>query len=691
MRGLLLTCTLLLASPALAGDTTPLGGDDIRVVATSPVYTGPTVVPGDFSLSKLTDGVNWSSWASPLRGGVWLRYQFAGTRYVSKVQIIPGCAGSGRTFNDLARPRELVLESNGRTVTLQVDDRRAEQVLDVVPALPAQQLTVRVAEVYRGRRQAVCFTELHFHELTALGTLSPETRVRLEEHAVTLAGEDAAAAIAALTEIGPAAVPRLTMALSDAGDPGLQKNVLAALREIGAPSAAPALLRFWATGPEGATRALAIEALARTGHDSVVDIVVAALADRDLEVADRAAAAIEPFGVTVLPGLERLLESEHPDVVARALGALQHVPDARVVALAARFFRAERSKLRAAAALAVGATGVEAAVPVLRRLALDRHPAVRNAVATALGRIPSPEADLILARLLRDRDPFVGSRALEVLAQSSTGVRHLATYLTEEYAPLGNAAVEFLATTRSAAAMQVVLDALRRGEARFRRALREAVVSYGPAGIEALAQAALEDEALRFDAETVLSAHPLVAVRIIDEVVSRNPSTAPIFLLRALGKGRGAGSLQVLDKVWASGTPSLRVVIVKAWAYYPPAAVRDRVLAAVRGSDPTLRAEAARAGATAGVMELAPLLTEALTSGDIPAAVAIEGLGKLADPSGEPYMVANFKYARMGVRLATLHACKRLETPACLTILYGATNDNDDAIRIEALKLLASR
>ena len=683
---------LLVAGTANAApETTAIQMDDVRDLTTSAEYAGPTETK-NLKLTNLSDGVNYTSWAADnIDGGAWLKYRFAGTRYVSQISVIPGCAGSNRTFAEFGVPTKLRLESaGGRHVDVELSRSRKPQIVEVDPPLPAMLLTVRVIGHRPGKRNAVCFTELALREQTALGQLTEATRAKLETAAAGLAADDAAVHVKTLVTMGPAAVPRLMLALAETDETVLE-NALAALSAIGAPSGATGLLRFWKAGPSDALRVAAIRALARTGHNIAIPAVAAALAAEDFDVADEATKHVGGFGSDILPAIAPLLRSKHEDVVHRALSSLRRVRNEAVVGMAAPFARHKYSKMRVAAAhaLASASGSHEQAFELLRTLASDAVWTVRLAVVDGLRGQTTAEARVVLGKLLRDDEEAVASQALAALAADSGAIRYLASYLVEEHAPLGNEVIRVLSKSKSVSALSAMLSALSRGEARFRSALQDGIAKFGKDGMRQLLDKALAEEDLEADAEAVLIKNPADAVALADGVVSRDPTATPKFVIRALGKGHAAGSLAVLDKVWNAGKPSLQLEVVKAWGHYPGAAVKDRLLASMQGPDPVLRAEAARSASKAGVKEAAAVLVRALKKHHIPADVVIDGLAKLDSKEAVPYMLENFKGARMGERLAILRACSKLQTAPCLRLLYDATQDTDPTIRYEAMKLLA--
>ncbi|MFT5432056.1 MAG: HEAT repeat protein [Myxococcota bacterium] len=474
MRTLILAL-LIVAPTAQAADTQPIKGSSVREVTTSPSYDRPSSINGITRVKNLTDDVVFTSWVGSLgTGPVWLGFRFAGTRYVSKMTIIPGCAGSNRTFGEFGRPKNITLVAGKRETKVKVADRRRMQEIMVDPPLPAQSIKVLITETYKGRQQGVCISEIRFHEQTALGNVTEETRAKIENLAGRLHLGDSGAVVEALVRLGPAAVPRLSLALRDKST-RTQHNALKALYELGSPTAAEALVNYWKRNPPTELRMAALRALARTGDVRGIKYVVEIVGGDDYEAAEAAAEMTAQFGPDVLPALSGLLRGPHRDVRDRVLRALSTIRHPGVVALAAPFVSAPTSKLRAAAAQAIAGSGDEAGLVHLRKLSKDPHPTVRLAIARNADRFPPGEGQQLIARLARDADEFVARTAIETLARMPNGAQYLAKYIAEPDVPLGREAIALLAETGKAAGLDIMVEALRRGEMRYRKTIRLAI------------------------------------------------------------------------------------------------------------------------------------------------------------------------------------------------------------------------
>jgi HEAT repeat protein len=515
------------------------------------------------------------------------------------------------------------------------------------------------------------------------------TRKVIDQNVSHLGTEKSPQAVLGLEAVGPAAIPAVTHALTS-GDFDTQRDSLEVLRRLGSPGASDAILAYWKKKPAKELVPLALGALAATGTSDALRTITELMSSEDFDLADAAADAAGGFGTAILPNLAKLLRSDYDDVVERSLRALSRVSSPQVVPLAAPYITARFSSWRTAAAKALAASGSVDALPHLRLLSDDPHPSVRQAIASFADSFPPGEAQELLARLARDEDDAVARRALHNLAKDAAGVSYLAEYLREDVAPLGDMAIDLLVKKRTPAALNVLIDALARGEARFRSALQAGVAAFGPTGVTALFDASLKDQRLKVDARALLVQFPNLALKLVEPLVIRNPSDVDTALIDTLGRAKAVGSLAIMDHVFAAGSLSGKVAVAKAWAYYPAANVANRVLGAVRHSDPMVRREAAISGSKAGVRELAPILSHALEDNSLDADVVVMALARLKDGAIEAYMLERFRDsdASMRMRLAVLHACKELQTPECIRTLYSAANDANLTIRHEALLLL---
>jgi HEAT repeat protein len=420
-------------------------------------------------------------------------------------------------------------------------------------------------------------------------------------------------------------------------------------------------------------------------------MLVNALSSEDEELVEFADEALSRFGTNIVTPVRSLLTHEHEEVVERALEALRHVRNASVVPLARPFAAHRYSPYRRAAATALTGTDSQPGLALLERLAADPIVSVRLSAARALEGYQRAEIRNLLSQLVRDRDEEVAIQALDLLSGDPGGASYIVDYLNQPVVTFGEQAVLALARTQSNQALNVLIEWLRRGESRFRSALRQGIVTFGRRGVEALLEAAIVDSRLRLDAQKILNTHPTIAAPLIVKVIKRNPAGAPSFVIEALGQNAGSASLKVLDQAYQSGGIQVKMSVVKTWGNYRGELVAKRLMAALQSGNPALKTTAVKAIGNAQVKEAAMPLVKLLTEKDFPAHLAISALGKLRSTAASPHLVIRFSTAPLSERFAILHACSAMQTPSCIKLLYGATDDDDKDVRKEALKLIASR
>ena len=611
-----------------------------------------------------------------------------GTRYISRFELVPGCAGSNRTYSQYSRPNKILLQGRNRTVAIQVNDHRNLQQFEFDPPLPAEELTIRVESAYQGRNSAICFSELRFHEQNIFAGVTENTRKAIESHASALINADGDRHMRALIQLGSVAVPRLLMGL-DHPSIEVQRRSLQALKTIGSPRAAAALLRYHKKGPQPELLPITMQAIARTGDARAVAIFAKALAGDDNELADVAGEAIKDFGSNVLAAVEPLLKHSDDVVVGRALRALSFSREERAVELAAPYASSLRASLRIAAAEALSGKTSPIALELIEKLSTDEIISVRLSVVKSLSQLTNAKHSKLLESMLNDRDYEVAENALNALATREAGIGAIARYLNNPVAPLGNQAVQKLTASGDDAALNIMIEALRRGESRFRVALRRGIAEFGPAGVRALLKAAMNDKWLRSDCEIVMAGHPSIATPLISEMIERDPTSIPPFLIRALNAGSGSQAIVALDKAFASGSTQIQSEVIRAWSRFPAAVVADRLMNVLKNSNHSLRARAVVAVGKAQVKKATATLLELLNDNTFPAELAIEALGRLQVSEAGSIIVSRFKHAPLNIRFAILRACKNIQSTECLKLLYNATDDYNHDLRDEALKLLA--
>ena len=224
-----------------------------------------------------------------------------------------------------------------------------------------------------------------------LGWIGGETAAARLVELLDAAPLVARAAAAALGQLGPAAEPRLLLALETGGS----ARRLLLLPVIGRRAASLVPLLACLDDPDGAVRALACEALGRTGDVSVVDRLFARLADED------------------------------PSVVQAASAAVQSLGSERTSALALAAARSPLPAVRRAALRIVAYFGDPAALDVLIEGVDDDDARIRDVAIGGLPFVEHPRAVASLLAAAAHPSPKTRASAMRALGNASPGVENL--------------------------------------------------------------------------------------------------------------------------------------------------------------------------------------------------------------------------------------------------------------------------
>jgi HEAT repeat protein len=467
----------------------------------------------------------------------------------------------------------------------------------------------------------------------------------------------AEAAVLALEALGPSASSQLLMLLRN-GDSARRAMVLPLITsEMNATADVSRCL----SDPEGQVRALAAQALARTGAVSSVAALFPLLEDPNTRVVQAALSAIQALGSaaterltlaavgspdprvqreglrivrffgyqSALPMALRLVDSPDERLRETAILALSLMDDPAAHRAMLDQTRAADEKTRAMATRALGqAPSSDASVQALIAATSDSDAWVRYYAAQALGRLGAIEALQTLSSLLADAAPQVRVSAIEALSHlpSAEAFDALKAAASSEEADLRRAAVLGLGTLRRADAIPILVKALASADPATRLVAVSALGSFDNAeSAAALSRAANdEDESVRSTAIGLLSNMlscdaTLGLIRLLPEC--RNLDRVRL-ALSAAAPGRIQGLVQGLADaddetaaVLASAlarmrTPEAQQALTHALAL-PNAAVRKAVataLGALGGPEAveTLR-ETARSDADHEVRRIAAL------------------------------------------------------------------------------------
>ena len=270
-------------------------------------------------------------------------------------------------------------------------------------------------------------------------------------------------------------------------DGGVRQSIYEALGRLGAPEALPALSRCLTKERAAPIRAHCIEALGGLRSREALGIILAAFArTTDALVRDHAVDALGNFPHRrVVAALTDLLQADDETLRQRVLLALGRTGAAAAVAPVLNAFEtAQSDDVRFAALHALADLRSPAATDVLSAaLAQAENPRLRAAIAVALGASRDGEAAGTLLALLEDPVPAV--RYIAVDALQSLGIRSaapaLAALARREAATLAGRSGAELAADRLRTMAVLSLQT---------RALRAAVALEPARATEALLEAA---------------------------------------------------------------------------------------------------------------------------------------------------------------------------------------------------------
>lgn len=219
----------------------------------------------------------------------------------------------------------------------------------------------------------------------------------------------------------PAAIVYLAAALRDPGSAAVRQVASDALRNapvealVGAAGQVIPALSVALTDSEWQVYYAARDALAKIGAPAVPTLVKA-LANPAARVGHMSQLALTRIGEPAVPALVQALVSGNAQVRNWAAIALGQISEPSVAPLSKLVTNgATPAPARAAAATALGATGMAAALPPLKQAAGAAEPEVRVAALRGLVQLGDAEATESLVKGLQDPNPAVHEVALQLL------------------------------------------------------------------------------------------------------------------------------------------------------------------------------------------------------------------------------------------------------------------------------------
>jgi len=689
----IIAASCIISSASLAQQTAPVPSAEIIQTTTNNPSHNKSIDKKYTALKNLSDHIKWTSWvASNPTVDPEINIQFHGTRYVTAVRIDAGCAATNDTYRTFSRPKTIVVSSADRSIAANLADRRATQRILITPAMPTDEVTLKITKRYTGKHPAVCLSELHFEEITLPSHVSRETFARIQGLVNALKDANANTAIEELTVLGPTAIPMLMANLQDS-HPIQSLQILETLQRVGSPIATPQLKTFAAKHINSAFTVAILDVLAATKDERTLPIITQILNDKNPAHTLAAAQSLKSFGPAASTILEQALKQPQSTAVTMALlNSLYHSHDDDIFAALQSHLNASNPSVRVAATRNL--KHCDLGNPIVRQAMetciADGHPSIRHAVSTALrGDSNTAVAIPLLAQLLHDPNTWVAREAIASISKSqgTAGARVLSQYLEQDSAPFGLMVIDALGTMKPRQSAHVLLELLRRGEVRFRQAARAAIAKQGRDGLRALLEAALDENSLRRDALETLNAYPDQALPLLMEVVRNRAHALPEFVVTALSATGSHNALHLLDTMWDNRIH--RLAIVKGWSHFTAAQVQSRLTRVLsQETDAAIIRAAVQSAGRAHVRKAIPYMHDLLAQELVPTDLLIGMLGSLQDPTIEPYILKHFVTAPKSDRVAMLNTCHQLGTVECSRLLMNAVTDADGEIQRQAIHLL---
>ena len=456
--------TSLCVSPVLAAEPNALRDDQasisgervarVEVSSTSAVSEQGRRV---YSAANLFDGHDWSAWGSaPANAnGAWVRVGFDRVQYIDRLEYVPGDARTPTSFSQCGRPQRLRIETPTESRTVDLADRKWQQVVSLSPPIATDKLSL-VFESHHGKgaQGGVCLSEIKLAGPKDPFTAIPELRARIETSIADLADDGRAhRGQRELLRIGPPAVAQLIAALDvtnsnqaarvasllgELGDeratevldgltrhsaPAVRESALWGLGALGSAAHYDAIVK-WYDASAGRSKDRAFDALARSGNVRALEIIIAALVGGHAERRLSAEANLGRFGQDGIFAVKPLLVSSVKSERVAALRALGTVdmPEAREL-LYSHLPAAIGSELRAAAIFALSTRGDAAAHTAIASLWDSRYLVERQAVAHALGQFADPGDRELVELLAADLSMSVRQAAARSLARMGSEAR----------------------------------------------------------------------------------------------------------------------------------------------------------------------------------------------------------------------------------------------------------------------------
>jgi HEAT repeat protein len=464
--------------------------------------------------------------------------------------------------------------------------------------------------------------------------------------------DSARAAAAALAALGPDAEPELLRAL---GESSSERRLLL-LPIVGRRSAAAAELIGCLSDPNPSVRALACEALGRTGDDRIVPVLFERLEDPDARVSQGAVAAIQAIGgAEVERRAAELARSTTSRARRPALRILAYFGSPATLPLFLEAMDDPDDRVRDVAANGLAAIDDERARQALLDASNHSSPRTRATALRGLGQTdPSERAWQRLLAALSDADAWVRYYAVQALSRLGvrTSAAPIAALLSDPAGHVRVAAIDALARLRGNDALDALHEALASSDADVvRAALMGVGIVRNPTSIGHLKQAARASDA----------ATRLVALSALAEFDEQDAIHALAEAGSDPDEGVRAAAMNLLSS--KPGVVATRALV--ELVSHP--LTRDRAALALSTHVP-MRVEGIVEGLLVASAELAPVLVAALV--------------RLRHPDARAAVEAAFAFENVSTRRAVASVLSPDITPRARELLEQAEKvDPDDQVR----------
>ncbi len=655
----------------------------------------------DMDPSSVTDGRLGTAWVSDAGASVGetIVVSFTTTRYLTRIDVLPGVGRDNTSFKRHARPARIRVAWEGGEQVFELHDRRKAQPLEFAGLARTSELRVTVEAVHGSTKHGVAISEIVGYEPHDILEVAPALRDKIEGDVAKLGDPDEGdRAMARVISYGRPVVPWLVDHVTR-GDARTSSPALTALLELDAPQA-QRIMRDALIQGTPAQVAVVLRALSEAG---AVGLESALLEAAQRFRGELAIAALDGLASTAdrraLPLLTDALNSGDPQRMAVASSRLSGFDKAgRAVASAALDSDTESVRLSSIAALG-GFVEDPAAVAAVAPLARHASPITRSASIAALGRMSGSHARAALGELLAEVSGSDRGHALAALvAHDDDAIPMLEALLDRDAPELHSEIMDHMAAAQTPGVRSLLVRAVLSVDppAWQRHAVR-ALASHGHGGT-----AALLDE---------LRAYPTSASRAAGFLrrVASSAARPASQMLKDLGPDREYDDLRsvlvstvqtagyengtgaVID-LYRSVTTSdrLRREALTALGHLPTQASRDLVLVEMDHPDPQLARLALQASSRLRDVRAIPKVLARLEGRHVRdwQPDAVEALGALRADGAVPLFQDRMSYATRGIQLAILRACHRIGGRDALRILVDASISDDMTVARTAHQLL---